>query len=152
MTTPTISEAGQWPGWKLVLFRFFFIYFLLFINPIGISPSLPLWKYVQDGYESMINSAVNLADRHLLHIQPPPGIPMPVNDGAGDTTYNWAQLWVFVLLAAVGCLVWSILDRRRKNYERLGYYLRTAIRYYVALMCCQYGIIKLFSQQMGRPS
>ena len=152
MTTPASSEAGQWSGWKKVLFRFFFIYFLLFINPIGMSPSLPLWEYVQDGYESMISSVVNLTDHYLLHIQPPPGVTVPVNDGAGDTTYFWAQLWIFVLLAAVGCLIWSLLDRRRKNYERLGYWLRTALRYYIALECFQYGIIKLFCLQMPAPN
>jgi hypothetical protein len=152
MTTIPNPEASQWSGWKRVLFRFFFIYFLLFINPIGMSPTLPVWKYVQNGYESLINSMVNLADRHLLHIQPPPGVQVPVNDGAGDTSYFWAQLAVFVLLAAIGCLVWGIIDRRRKNYERLGYYLRTAIRYYIALECFQYGILKLFSLQMPTPS
>src|ERR1700684_3241683 len=116
MPTPASSEAGLWSGWKKVLFRFFFIYFLLFINPIGMSPTLPVWEYVQNGYESAIDWVVNLADRHLLHIQPPPGVPVPVNDGAGDTTYFWAQLWVFALLAVIGCLVWSMIDRRRNNY------------------------------------
>ena len=152
MTTPTNSEAGLWSGWKKVLFRFFFIYFLLFINPIGMSPTLPVWKYVQNGYDTAIDWVVNLADRHLLHIQPPPAVSIPVNDGAGDTTYFWARLWVFALLAVIGCLVWSLLDRRRNNYDRLGYYLRTAIRYYIAFMCFQYGILKLFSLQMPTPS
>ena len=152
MTTFTIPPAGQWSRWKKILFRFFFIYFLLFINPIGMSPTLPVWKYVQDGYDSLINWVVNVVDRHLFHIQPPPGVPIPVNDGAGDTSYFWAELCVFVLLAAIGCLVWSLLDRRRKNYDRLGYYLRTAIRYFTALMCFQYGILKIFYLQMPAPS
>jgi hypothetical protein len=152
MTTPSTPAGSQWTGWNNVLFRFFFIWFLLFIDPIGMSPSFPVWEYVQNGFESMLYSVVNLVDHHLLHIQPPPGVPVPVNDGAGDTTSFWAQLWVFVLLAAIGCLVWSLLDRRRNNYERLGYYLRTAIRYYIALECFQYGFIKLFCLQMPAPS
>jgi hypothetical protein len=151
MTTPTNSEAGQWSGWTKVVFRFFFIYFLLFIDPIGISPSLPVWKFVQRGYEVVINSAASLADQYVFHIHPA-GIPVPVNDGAGDTSHFWAKLWMYVLLAAAGCLVWSMLDRRRKNYNRLGYWLRTAIRYYIALECFQYGIVKLLCLQMPAPS
>src|SRR5579859_2901731 len=151
MTTPTIPEAGQWSGCKKIMFRFFFIYFLLFIDPIGIAPSLPLWNFVQRGYEAIINSAADLADQHLFHIHPP-GVPVPVNDGSGDTSHSWSTRWLYVLLAAAGCLVWSMLDRRRKNYERLGYWLRTALRYYIALECFQYGILKVFCLQMPAPS
>jgi hypothetical protein len=151
MTTPSTPTGSQWTGWEKLLFRFFFIYFLLFIDPIGMVPSLPVWKFVQRGYEAFINVLADLADRQLFHIHPP-GAPLPVNDGAGDTSHFWAKLWLYVLLAVVGCLVWSILDRRRKNYAWLGYWLRTAIRYYIALECFQYGIIKLFCLQMPAPS
>jgi len=150
MTTFTNPVAGQWSAWKDILFRFFFIYFLLFIS--GRLDSVPVWKYIENGYGSLIKPVVNLVDRHLFHIQPPPGVPLPVNDGAGDTSHFWAELWVFVLLAVIGCLVWSLVDRRRKNYERLGYYLRTAVRYYVAMECFSYGIMKMFSLQMAPPT
>jgi hypothetical protein len=151
MSTPTSLQAGQWSGWMKVLFRFFFIYFLLFIDPILMTPSLPGWEYIQTGYSTALEWTVNLADRLLFHIQPV-GVVLPVNDGAGDTSYFWAQLWTCVLLASIGCVVWSLLDRRRANYSRLGYWLRTAIRYYFALECFQYGFIKLFCLQMPAPS
>ena len=147
MTTP----FGPWPGWKKVLFRFFFVFFVLFIDPIGMAPTLPVWKYVQKGYESLIDSATNLADRHLFHIQPPPQT-LPANNGAGDTSHFWAVQWLCVLLAVIGSLVWSLVDRRRTNYERLGYYLRTAVRYYVAFACFEYGILKFFFLQMPPPA
>jgi hypothetical protein len=150
MSTPTSAQAGQWSGWQKVLFRFFFIFFFLFIDPIEMAPSLPGWKYIQEGWSAAFDWAVNLADRLLFHLQPV-GVVLPVNDGAGDTSYFWASQWTTVLLAAIGCLVWSLLDRRRANYSRLGYWLRTAIRYYFALECFQYGFIKLFCLQMPAP-
>jgi hypothetical protein len=149
ITTPTNPQAGQWSGWKKVLFRFFFIFFILY--PIGDLPSLPGLKFVQNGYAALEDSAANLADQQLFHIHPP-GVPLPVNDGAGDTSQFWAKLWLFVLVAAAGSLVWSLLDRRRKNYEWLGYWLRTALRYFIALECFEYGIMKLFFMQMPAPS
>jgi hypothetical protein len=151
MTTPTSSEAGQWSGWTKLLFRFFFIYFLLFINPIGLTPSLPVWKFVKHAYASVIDWAASQADRHVFHIHTP-GVPLPVNDGAGDTSQFWAEFWMFVLLAAIGSLVWTLLDPRRKNYERLGYWFRTGVRYYIALECFQYGILKLLMLQMPAPN
>jgi len=149
MSTPASLQAGQWSGWQKVLFRFFFIYFLLFI-PSSI-PGLPVLKYVQNVYYTAISWAASQADSHLFHIHPP-GVPLPVNDGAGDTSHFWAQFWMFLLLAAVGSLVWTLLDPRRKNYERLGYWLRTAVRYFIALQCFDYGIMKLFMQQMPSPT
>jgi uncharacterized membrane protein YphA (DoxX/SURF4 family) len=151
MTTIANPQAGPWSGLQKVLFRFFVIFFLLGIFPVGDLDSLPVWKYVQSGYNSMIDSVANLVDRHLLHIQPPPGVPLPVNDGAGDTSHFWAQLWVMALLSAIGCLVWSLVDRRRENYQRLGYYLRTAFRYYLAWECFVYGFLKIFCIQMQAP-
>jgi hypothetical protein len=151
MSTPTSAQSEQWPGWHRVLFRFFFIYFLLFIDPVLMTPSLPVWKYIQLDYAVALKWVVNLADRLLFHIQPV-GVVQPANDGSGDTSYFWAQLWTYVLLAAIGCLVWSLLDRRRPGYKELGYWLRTAIRYYIALECFLYGILKVFCLQMPAPS
>jgi hypothetical protein len=151
MSTPTTPLTGQWSERQKVLFRFFFIYFLLFIDPILMTPSLPGWRYFQIDYAVALEWAVNVADRLLFHIQPV-GVTLPMNDGSGDTSYFWAQLWTYVLLAAIGCLIWTLLDRRRPNYSRLGYWLRTAIRYYIALECFLYGTLKLFCLQMPAPS
>ena len=148
LTTP---EAARWSGWQKVSFRFFFIYFLLFIDPIQQVPSILGWKYVQGVYENVLDWAIDLADRYLFHIHPP-GVPVPVNDGAGDTSQHWAQFWLYVLLAAVGCLIWSLADKRRKSYNWLGYWLRLGVRYIIALMCLAYGILKLFGLQMSAPN
>ncbi len=48
------------------------------------TPSLPGWRYIQIDYAVALESAVNLADRLLFHIQPV-GVTLPPNDGAGDT-------------------------------------------------------------------
>jgi hypothetical protein len=151
MSTPPSTQTELWPGWQRVLFRFFFIYFLLFIDPIVFTPSLPGWKYIQRGYWAALDWTVRLLDRLLFHIQPV-GVTLPVNNGSGDTSYSWAQLWTYLLLAAIGCLVWSLLDRQRTSYKKLGYWLRTAIRYYIAFECFLYGIIKVFCLQMPAPS
>jgi hypothetical protein len=147
-----LVASHPWAGWEKVLFRFFFIYFLLWVlNLDEWSLAFPGWQWLQKEYDAVIYWAADVADKHLFHIHPA-GAPIPVNNGSGDTSHFWAGLWLFVLLAAIGSVVWSILDRRRNNYDRLGYWLRTGIRYFIAMECFQYGILKLFHLQMYTPT
>jgi hypothetical protein len=73
-------------------------------------------------------------------------------NGSGDTSYAWAQLWLLLSLAAIGCVVWTILDRKRTQYDRPAYWLRLMVRYYIAAAALSYGIIKLFALQMAFPT
>ncbi|HZY82013.1 MAG TPA: hypothetical protein VFE50_20960, partial [Cyclobacteriaceae bacterium] len=72
--------------------------------------------------------------------------------GSGDTSFGWAQLCFTLSVAIVGCAVWSALDRQRPNYDRLDYWFRLSLRYYISFYCFTYGIIKLFALQMPFPN
>jgi hypothetical protein len=76
---------------------------------------------------------------------------VPIN-GSGDTSYGWAQVDLFLSLAAIGTIIWSIIDRRRQSYTRLNYWLCLFTRYNIALVAFAYGIIKLFALQMPFPN
>ena len=142
------STTQNWTFLQKITFRFFFIYFVLQIQPWTLLAELynasSLFKY----YNLVMDWLVEMGNKHLFHVRE---VLVPLN-GSGDTSYGWAQLWLFLVLALVGCIVWTILDRNRKNYNTLDYWLRTGIRYYVILVLFMYGIIKLFTQQMGFPS
>jgi len=146
-----LPESGgpPWRTWQKVLFRFFFIYFLLLMDPIDWIPTFPGLRTIQHWYAVAVDWLVVTADAHILHIRPRG--PVPTNDGSGDTSYDWATLYTFLLAAAAGCLVWSLIDRKRGSYRKLGYVLRTALRYYIAAVALSYGIIKLFALQMPFP-
>jgi hypothetical protein len=45
-----------------------------------------------------------------------------------------------------------MLDRKRTDYDRLAFWLRTIVRYYIATAALSYGIIKLFLLQMPFPA
>jgi hypothetical protein len=72
--------------------------------------------------------------------------------GSGDTLYNWVQYVLFLLMAVAGTLIWSILDRKRMEYEKLYYWLRVILRYYLAFTMAIYGFIKVFHLQMPAPN
>lgn len=149
---PTHPLTAPWPTWKKVLFRFFAIYFLLYMSPwtwLDSVPGLGIATGLLNAYYSdATNWAVEAANRHLFHVRDVLVYP----NGSGDTSFNWAQVWLYLSVAAVGALVWSLLDRRRANYNRADYALRSVVRYYVASVALSYGILKLFALQMTFPN
>src|SRR6185436_16289667 len=59
--------------------------------------------------------------------------------------------WLYLVVAAAVCVIWTALDRKRTNYERPAFWLRMIVRYYIATAALSYGIIKLFRLQMPFP-
>src|SRR6202007_3134474 len=56
------------------------------------------------------------------------------------------------LVAAAGTALWTKLDRTKKEYNVLYYWLRVVLRYKLAIILITYGFIKLFPLQMPYPS
>lgn len=146
MTAETQTPA--WPIWKKIIFRFFFAYLILQTAPWTWFDSIPGVEYVTRYYYQFMDWLVNLANAKIFHVRP---VLVPVN-GSGDTSYGWTQVWLFVSLAAIGCLIWSILDRKRRAYAQLNYWLCIFTRYYICTFAFLYGILKLFAMQMIFPS
>jgi hypothetical protein len=150
---PEGADSGQtvpraWSAWQRVLFRFFFLYLLLQTAPwtwfyrIPVGRNLTAWSY------QLTDWAVQTSNRYLFHVRE---TLVPLN-GSGDTSWAFAQLWLYLSVAVIGCVVWSLLDRRSRSYPRLGYWLRTVVRYWIATAALTYGIIKIFALQMPFPA
>jgi len=141
------STQALWPLWKKIIFRFIFIYLALQIAPWTWLKKIPFGNYPLSVYNLLMNWAVNAANAKVFHVKK---ALVPVN-GSGDTSFAWAQLWMFISIALIGCAVWSVLDRKRSNYTNLNYWLCLVVRYYIALTAFTYGIIKIFGFQMHFP-
>ncbi|MBS1660762.1 MAG: DoxX family protein [Bacteroidetes bacterium] len=138
----------HWSFTKKILFRFVFLFFLLFIffNPNDI---LPLNNPFYDFYSRPFHRLVPWIGAHILHLSYP--ITMfPL--GSFDTTYDYVILLLIVVISLLGCLVWSLLDRRRSHYRVLYYWLTVVLRYYCAYSMFSYGSVKLSKLQFGFPS
>ncbi|MFN8573176.1 MAG: hypothetical protein U0132_14085 [Gemmatimonadaceae bacterium] len=148
MSASDRASTSPWPVWQRVLFRFFFVYLLLQIAPLNWLGRIPGLNLLTTWYYVAVDWAVRAGNAALFHVRDP---LVPVN-GSGDTSWGWAQLWLYLSLAAVSCIIWSVLDRSRPNYDRLAYWLRTIVRYYIATFALSYGIIKIFALQMYFPT
>ena len=145
---PPRADGKRWPLWQRVLFRFCTIYLLLQIEPWGWFGQLPFLGTVLQPWGRLVDWAVQTANRNVFHVR---DTLVQVN-GSGDTSWAWTQVWLYLSLALIACVIWSVLDRRRAHYDRLAYWLRTIVRYYIAAAALSYGIIKLFALQMPFPT
>src|SRR5262245_16289935 len=134
-----LAKAIYWPLWQRVLFRFFFVYLALQIAPWDYARIIPGVQWLLHWYDLLDAWAVRTSNARLFHVRE---TLVPVN-GSGDTSYAWAQMWLYLSIAAVACIAWSLADRKRPNYMRLMYWLRLVTRYYIAAAALSYGIIKL---------
>jgi len=150
MTTIAANNPNSqmWPIWKKLLFRFFFVYFFFQFAPWTWLDVVPGFGYLLGLYNNLMDWLVDFANAKVFHIRP---VLIPIN-GSGDTSYGWAQVCFWFSLAATGCIIWSALDRRRKNYTELNYWLCLFARYYLAMSAFTYGIVKLFAMQMYFPT
>lgn len=140
------APAINWPLWKKFLFRFLFIWIVLNIAPVTwLNSDLNI---AGDYYLSFTDWLTYRANAAFFHIRE----ELVYLNGSGDTSFSWAQQLLFLVISIVGCLLWSLLDYKRKNYERLDYWLRTFVRYYVIYISVTYGAMKLFMLQMPFPS
>ena len=72
-------------------------------------------------------------------------------NGSGDTTYDYIKLLFFVIVAVLGTLLWTVLDRKRENYNQLYYWLLLFVRYYLAFTLTLYGSVKIIQLQFPQP-
>jgi hypothetical protein len=139
---------ARWPLWQRLGFRFFFLYLLLQIAPWNWFNRVPGVVSVTRYWYQAVDWIVRAANTYVFHVRE---TLVPLN-GSGDTSWAYTQLLLYLSLAALGCLVWSVLDRDREAYPHMGYWLRTIVRYYIATFALSYGIIKLFALQMPFPN
>nr|WP_295867931.1 hypothetical protein [uncultured Chitinophaga sp.] len=129
-------EPNTWPIIHRILFRFFSLYLLCYHGASFIP---------QAWWDKAVTWAGRLLIRKDYHIEAWPA-------GSGDTTFNYLQLFCILLAALAGCILWSVIDRKRKNYDRIQYWVMVALCYQLAVVMFRYGAAKVFPGQFVTPS
>jgi hypothetical protein len=139
IATPDQTQK-EWNTWQKVSLRFFFIFFLLLILPID-------WKFYRDVF-SIRWSQFSFYDLFRLSRYQTQFISDLPTWGISSFG-NWG---IAALFGIVGATVWNVLDKERKEYSVLYYWLRVIVRYRLAVALITYGFIKFFPLQMPYPS
>ncbi|TYR32211.1 DoxX family protein [Sphingobacterium phlebotomi] len=128
-------------------FRFSFIFILSFILVMN-NGAFPLFHYINRPIVQLMHEFTPWFAKNVLNYSYDYSI---FTNGSGDTSYDWITLLILFLWAIIGAIIWSIADRKRKNYSACYYWLTTFMRYYIAFMLINYGMIKLVHAQMPPP-
>jgi hypothetical protein len=140
------TETPRWGPVKRMLFRLAFVYFLLYLLPFPLNV-IPYVSAIERPWEAGWNALVTWVGRLVF------GVEITVlPNGSGDTTWNYVQVFCCLVLALAAAGVWTVLDRRRLNYEQLHAGLRVYVRFALAVAMITYGAVKVFKAQFAGPT
>lgn len=132
---------------SLILSRFIFLLGVLFVFFFNLA--FTFLYYIHHLIQPLLNRFIPWFGNTYLGIHE---VIDPAPNGSGDTTYNYVLLLCVLLASVLGTIIWSALDRKRKNNEQLFQWLLVLFRFYVGFILIRYGIAKLNDGQFPIPS
>lgn len=137
-----LSARPAWSTRKKVAFRIAFVFLVVFCIPTDADWYSHLFKIDWTHLHSR-----DLYD--IAHIAP----HFVETSKDGRWGIGGFITWFWLLVIAVGvAAVWTLLDRKRREYVVLYYWLRTLVRYRAALGIIGFSFEKIFPTQMPYPS
>jgi uncharacterized membrane protein YphA (DoxX/SURF4 family) len=137
------SPAAHWSLGTRIIFRFGFIYWLLYSMPI---PGIYRYRFVdRDGLAVVWHNVVPWFAKHFLNQD----LTVAGFQGAGDSAFNFARVLLFVVLAAAGTAVWSLAARKSSAHPKLHAWLRLYLRLGLGAAMFTYGVAKLLTGQFA---
>jgi uncharacterized membrane protein YphA (DoxX/SURF4 family) len=140
-----MQDSPTWRPALVVAFRFAFCYIVLYavyvldaivgtVARIGDPFPQPLLREVIVRLGELVNMGAALA---------------APSRGSGDTAFHWAMLLFNLALASIAATIWSVTDRKRREYRQLYGWLRLAVRMLLAFTLFGYGMVKVIPAQFG---
>jgi hypothetical protein len=134
------TNISIWKPWQKVAFRISFIFFVVMSIPTGAE----WWQrtFKLDWFHPNYRDIYDIA-RFL------PDMPFVKHYQKGFWSYN--DWYVILGISIFGGAIWTLLDKNRKEYNRLYYWLRVIVRYRAGIGMVGFGMQKIFPVQMAYP-
>jgi len=143
-----LNENSIWNPAQKFAFRLVFILlpsFAFFYSNVFESDFL-FW--LQSYPAQLIQPIINFIGKYILSA---PDETTFEWKGGGDTISDYLLILTLVIISVAGSTIWTFIDKERKNYYQLYYWLEVIIRYYLALILMQYGLAKVIKTQFPFP-
>ncbi|MCK8521210.1 hypothetical protein M0D21_06515 [Aquimarina sp. D1M17] len=149
--TQDLSTQSKWNLPTLLAFRFTFVFFTFNIIP-------DLFYYLSsfsgqdnlfDFYSEWIDQLCVWTGKNILAIKY--DIRIGPN-GSGDTTADYIFQFIAIIISIFFTVLWTLIEHKKDNYQKLLVYFRTFIRYYITLTMFSYGFSKAFTLQFSELS
>lgn len=128
------------------LFRFLFLFFGLYIFPFPLN-NIPLLAYLAQWYSKGVEALAVWVGNNIFMME----TAAPPLSGSGDKHIDYVTVLMFFCIAVLGSLIWTLLERKQRNYKKINYWFWVWLRYYLAVILLSYGLIKVFPLQMPQP-
>ena len=148
-----VAPAQTTPRWSIVTrtgFQFAVLYFGIYVvftqmlYGLLAIPGLSLPRIDQTGLPKRI---VEWTAANVFGVTQ----PLVILSGSGDKTFDWVQAFCFLVLAAVGTVVWSIVARRRTAHPAVFRWFHLFARFALGSTMVSYGAAKAIPLQMPFP-
>lgn len=141
-----LSQPINWSVSQKIAFRFIFIFFIQFIVFLdwSVNPFLT-YLYYDAGLANFLDMIIFWTGKQIFHIQYI--IVSPYDGQHNDRTYVYLLYFTMAMVGVFGAIIWSVLDRKRTNYQVLYYWLTTSVRYYLAFTLFLFALEKFFKMQ-----
>jgi hypothetical protein len=137
------ATPGNWNPLQKFAFRFLFSYCFLFIFPFPFS-SIPLINYLTIPWNWFAMNFIALMGQYVFHTIPDPS---HLASGSGDQLLRYIEVASYAIVSLPVAAVWTMMDRKRKNYSRLFVILRLWALLFVATNMLSYGASKIIPSQ-----
>jgi hypothetical protein len=148
------TSSPSWNPLTRIAFRLGFCYLMLYALCCG---NATVWleiPFIGGRLEGLLASpfqhAALWAGRHVFRLQGLAAVLHP--SGYNDRALDYVAAAVMLLLSILAATAWSILDRKRTEYNTLLLWLRFTLRLTVAVAMMIYGWMKLIPIQVAPPS
>jgi hypothetical protein len=141
---PVIVVNTSWNPVKKFLFRFCFAYFLIYCFPFPID-AFDFTKPAARPFYTFLDWLVPYIADKWFHLHAV--VSFPMFDKVDDSNYGLAFLYLNLITSSVVAIIWSLSDRKGRNYEKLYQWLRLYLRYFLAAYLFGYGFVKVFPSQ-----
>ncbi|HUI85270.1 MAG TPA: hypothetical protein VL240_13660 [Candidatus Binatia bacterium] len=144
-----VAVQARWKPATKIAFRFFFAYILLYSAyvPLHVLP-FPPFRQISALHDRLSSRSVHLMSQRVLHLTHDFSTDyLNASGDSKDTTFIWVEALCDLVLAMVATVIWSLLDRRRSNYQWLHKWLVVYLRFVLAATMIPYGMLKLLPVQ-----
>lgn len=154
MVQPEIKRVDSDPQWslpKLISFRFCLVYFGLYVAVTQMLSTLlviPNIDVPEIGSLWPLRTLVSWTAKRIFHHQAELVI---TGSGSGDKTFDWVEAFCLLAIALLVTVLWSWLDRKRRNYGALHKWFYLFVRFAVGSTMFAYGFDKAIPLQMPYP-
>jgi len=134
----------SWYPLKRILFRFCFVYFLIYCFPFPFD-AFDFTKPVVRPFYNFLDKFVPYIAGKWFHLHAV--VAFPMFDKLDDSNYGLAFCYLNLFISTIVSVAWSLLDRKHRNYEKRYQWLRLYLRYFLAAYLFGYGFVKVFPSQ-----